>query len=380
MKYIFITGGVVSGLGKGITAASLGRLLINRGFKVTIQKLDAYINIDTRLMSPLEHGEIFVTEDGTECDVDVGHYERFLGRNFARNNNWTMGKIYSNVIARERKGGYHGKNIQVIPQVTNEIKSVMRSVAEDNDIVIVEVGGTVGDIEQMAYIEAIRQFRKELGEGNSLSIHVTLVPYLKCSKEIKTKPTQNSVRDLAQFGVFADFVICRTDEHVKLDLATREKIAMFCSLDGPQCVIHNRDCASIYEVPILLSEQEFDNSILEKLGLVAFSDNLSEWRDMVSRMYAPKDREITVAIVGKYVATPDAYYSIGEAVRHACLECNVGVTVKYFDPKDKSEKVDLKILADKKPYTDKKPRAPQFSSRPYAPHPHFVDLIKSVLN
>ena len=378
MKYIFVTGGVVSGLGKGITAASIGRLLINRGFRVTIQKLDPYLNVDPGIMSPLEHGEVFITEDGAECDVDVGHYERFIGRNFSRNNNLTSGRIYSTVINRERTGEYNGKTIQVIPHITNEVKDVMRSIGLDKDIVIVEVGGTVGDMEQMAFIEAIRQFRKELGFGNSISVHVTLVPNVH--GEIKTKPTQHSVREISQMGVYPDFVICRTTSDTELTEDTRKKIAMYCNLDGPEFVIHNKDCATIYQVPIMMKEQKLDDLIFAKLGLSAPEGDLSDWKKMVEGMLSPRKVNYNVSIIGDYVATEDAYYSITEALKHAGLACKVGINVKYVHTKDaeKIKNADLKIFADKAPYVGKKPRPPQFSSKPYAPNKHFVDLIKNI--
>jgi len=334
-KYIFVTGGVVSGLGKGITAASLGRLLINRGLRVTCQKLDPYINVDPGTMNPCEHGEVWVTDDGAETDLDIGHYERFLGQSFSKYNCSTSGQIYNSVITKERAGDYLGRTIQVIPHITNEIKDTMKRVAENYDIVIVEVGGTVGDIEQMAHIEAIRQFRKELGANNSISIHVTLVPYLQASGEIKTKPTQASVKDLAQLGVFADIVVARTNADVELDGHTRRKIAMFCGLDGAECVIHNKDCRTIYEVPCILKEQKMDDIVLQKLQLNAKTDNLKDWSSMVEKMVNPKSEKI-VAIVGKYTAVPDAYMSVTEATKHAGFNCGVGIKIKLID----SEKIE----------------------------------------
>ncbi|MDR0850696.1 MAG: CTP synthase [Christensenellaceae bacterium] len=343
-KYIFITGGVVSGLGKGITAASLGRLLINRGLKVTIQKLDPYINVDPGTMSPYQHGEVFVTDDGAETDLDIGHYERFLGRSFSKDCNYTTGKIYSSVIAKERAGEYLGKTVQVVPHITNEIIDAMKSVAGGEDIVIVEVGGTIGDIEGMAYIEAIRQFRKELGPKGSLSVHVTLIPYLDCSGEIKTKPTQNSVRDLSRMGVTPDIVVCRTNADVILDSETRDKVAMFCNLDSPSDVILNQDCRSIYEVPILLKQQKFDDIVLKKLGLKASKDSLGTWKKMVKSM-TQKHVIKTIAIVGKYVAVPDAYISVTEAVKHAGLACGVSVSVKLIDSEDIEKQGAEKLLS-----------------------------------
>ena len=330
-KYIFVTGGVVSGLGKGITAASLGRLLINRGLKVTVQKLDPYLNVDPGTMNPCEHGEVFVTDDGTETDLDIGHYERFLGRSLNKTSSYTSGKIYSSVISKERKGDYLGKTIQIVPHVTNMIIEKMQSVAHGEDIVIVEIGGTVGDIEGMVYMEALRQFRKRLGPNNSLSIHVTLIPYLKSSGEIKTKPTQASVKELSQMGISADIVVCRTDEDITLDQYTREKIAMFCNLDSPDHVIHNKDCASIYQVPILLKEQKLDDLILQKLKLKAPKDSLSDWKDMVKQMLIKHESTKNIAIVGKYTHVSDSYISVTEAIKHATLANSIGVTIKLVD-------------------------------------------------
>ena len=334
-KYIFITGGVVSGLGKGITAASIGRLLMDRGLTVTVQKLDPYINVDPGTMSPYEHGEVFVTDDGAETDLDIGHYERFLGRSFGKNSNHTMGRIYSSVINKERSGEYLGKTVQVIPHVTNEVKSVMRSASNGEDIVIIEIGGTVGDIEQMVYVEAIRQFRKEIGIGNTLSVHVTLVPYMTVSGEIKTKPTQTSVRELSSSGVFPDIIVCRTDAEVVLDTDTRAKIAMFCGLDGPECVIHNRNCGTIYEVPLLLKDQKIDDIILDKLGLTAKAGDMKDWRKMVDKILLcgdkVKTRQLKIALVGKYAEMPDAYMSIMESIRHACWSLGVGPNITLID-------------------------------------------------
>jgi CTP synthase len=329
-KYIFVTGGVVSGLGKGITAASLGRLLINRGLRVTCQKLDPYINVDPGTMNPCEHGEVWVTDDGAETDLDIGHYERFLGQSFTKFNSCTSGQIYNRVITKERAGEFLGRTIQVIPHITNEIIDTMKCVAENNDIVIVEVGGTVGDMEQMAFIESIRQFRRELGANNSLSIHVTLVPFLNSSGEIKTLPTRHSVQRLAESGVFADIVVARTNADITLDEHTRRKIAMFCGLENAECVIHNPDCASIYAVPKILKEQKMDDIVLQKLQLTAQSDDLKNWNKMVEKMLNPKCQK-TVAIVGKYTSVPDAYMSVTEATKHAGFDCGVGVKIKLVD-------------------------------------------------
>lgn len=330
-KYIFVTGGVVSGLGKGITAASLGKLLRLRGYKVSVQKIDPYLNIDPGTMSPYEHGEVFVTDDGAETDLDIGHYERFLDINCSRKSGITSGQIYSSILTKERRGDYLGHTVQIVPHVTNEIKEYMRSIGEGQDIVIIEIGGTVGDMEQAVYIEAIRQFRHELGSGNSVSIHVTLIPYIASSGEIKTKPTQNSVKDLQQQGVFADVLVCRTTADVELDQEHRDKIAMFCSLDNPEDVIHNRDCRTIYEVPLMFAKQNFDTIVLKKLNLKLNKCDLTAWSQMVEKLCDDSLPEVTVAIVGKYVAVADAYISVTEALKHAGIVNNVRVNVRLVD-------------------------------------------------
>ncbi|MBO4726145.1 MAG: CTP synthase [Clostridia bacterium] len=330
-KYIFVTGGVVSGLGKGITAASLGKLLRLRGYKVSVQKIDPYLNIDPGTMSPYEHGEVFVTDDGAETDLDIGHYERFLDINCSRKSGITTGQIYSSILTKERRGDYLGHTVQIVPHVTNEIKDYMRAIGEGQDIVIIEIGGTVGDMEQAVYIEAIRQFRHELGAGNSVSVHVTLIPYIASSGEIKTKPTQNSVKDLQQQGVFADVLVCRTTADVELDQEHRDKIAMFCSLDNQEDVIHNRDCRTIYEVPLMFAKQNFDTIVLKKLGLKLNQCDLTAWTKMVDKLCDDSLPEVTVAIVGKYVAVADAYISVTEALKHAGITNNVRVKVKLVD-------------------------------------------------
>jgi len=343
-KYIFITGGVVSGLGKGITAASLGRLLVNRGLRVTIQKLDPYINVDAGTMSPYQHGEVFVLDDGAETDLDIGHYERFLGRHFTRDCNSTMGKIYQSVIAKERRGEYLGKDVQVVPHVTNEIKVTMRSVAKDNDIVIVEVGGTVGEIEGQTFVEAIRQFRKELGRGNSLSIHVTLVPYLAASGAIKTKPTQASVHSLVHMGISPDIIVCRTSADIELDIETRAKIADFCNLSDIANVIHNRDCETPYEVPLMLRDQNFDDIVLKKLGMRAPKNAMTEWRAMVRELKRTKPIK-KIAVVGKYVSTYDSYLSVLEAINHAAAASAVRAQIQLIDSVEVEEQGAAKLLA-----------------------------------
>jgi len=327
-KYIFVTGGVVSGLGKGITAASLGKLLRLRGYKVSVQKIDPYLNIDPGKMSPYEHGEVFVTNDGAETDLDIGHYERFLDINCCNKSDITSGQIYSSILSKERRGDYGGRTVQIVPHVTNEIKDFMRSIGEGQDIVIIEIGGTVGDMEQAVFIEAIRQFRRELGSNNSVSVHVTLIPYIASSGEIKTKPTQNSVKDLQRQGVFADVLVCRTTADVDLAQEHRDKIAMFCGLTDKEDVIHNRDCRTIYEVPLMFAKQNFDTIVLKKLNLKLNKCDLTAWSQMVEKLCDDSLPEATVAIVGKYAEVADAYISVTEALKHAGIGNNVRVNVK----------------------------------------------------
>ncbi len=327
-KYIFVTGGVVSGLGKGITAASLGKLLRLRGYKVAVQKIDPYLNIDPGQMSPYEHGEVFVTDDGAETDLDIGHYERFLDINCNYKSDITSGQIYSSILSKERRGDYAGHTVQIVPHVTNEIKDFMRAVGEGQDIVIIEIGGTVGDMEQAVFIEAIRQFRHELGANNSVSVHVTLIPYIASSGEIKTKPTQNSVKDLQRLGVFADVLVCRTTADVDLAQEHRDKIAMFCGLNNQEDVIHNRDCRTIYEVPLMFAKQNFDTIVLKKLNLKLNKCNLADWTRIVEKLCDDKLPEATIAIVGKYVEVADAYISVTEALKHAGIVNDVRINVK----------------------------------------------------
>ena len=327
-KYIFVTGGVVSGLGKGITAASLGKLLRLRGYKVSVQKIDPYLNIDPGRMSPYEHGEVFVTDDGAETDLDIGHYERFLDINCCYKSDITSGQIYSSILSKERNGEYGGLTVQIVPHVTNEIKDFMRAIGEGQDIVIIEIGGTVGDMEQAVFIEAIRQFRHELGANNSVSVHVTLIPYIASSGEIKTKPTQNSVKDLQRMGVFADVLVCRTTADVELGQEHRDKIAMFCGLDNQEDVIHNRDCRTIYEVPLMFAKQNFDTIVLKKLNLKLNKCDLTAWGQMVDKLCDDSLPEATVAIVGKYTEVADAYISVTEALKHAGIVNDVRVNVK----------------------------------------------------
>ena len=344
-KYIFITGGVVSSLGKGITAASLGRLLKNRGLRVTVQKLDPYLNVDPGTMSPYQHGEVFVTDDGAETDLDIGHYERFLDESFNKNCNYTSGKIYSSIIKKEREGQYLGATVQVVPHVTNEIINAMKSVAGDDiDIVLVEVGGTVGDIEGLPFLEAIRQFRMELGEHNSVHIHVTLLPFLEAAGEVKTKPTQHSVKELTGLGLVPDIVVCRSNKGIEMPSSMKRKIAMFCSLKDERYVIHNKDSNCLYEVPLLLSEQKLDKVVLEILKLKAGRAKNGEWINMV-KSFNKNYLEKTIAIVGKYTMVPDAYISVTEAIKHAGIQNKIKAKIKLVDSEE-IEKYGAKKMLD----------------------------------
>ena len=310
-KHIFVTGGVVSSLGKGITAASLGRLLKARGYKVMMQKADPYLNVDPGTMSPFQHGEVFVTEDGKETDLDLGHYERFIDENLTRASNFTTGLIYQSLISRERAGDFLGGTVQVIPHVTNEIKGRFLRIEEQTqaDVVITELGGTIGDIEGQSFVEAIRQFRKEKGAGNTLVIHVSLVPYIAAAHEVKTKPTQHSVKELRSMGIQPDFIVCRSDHEV--DASIRAKIAHFCDVDEG-CVFENSDCPSIYDVPQHLASQGFDVKVCEKLGLDPRTSDMSEWDAFTDRMHSSNKRtDVTeIKVVGKYTQLPDAYLSV----------------------------------------------------------------------
>lgn len=331
-KYIFVTGGVVSSLGKGITAASLGRLLKNRGFNVTIQKFDPYINIDPGTMSPYQHGEVFVTDDGAETDLDLGHYERFIDINLSKRSNITAGKVYWSVINKERKGDYLGSTVQVIPHITNEIKeNVYRVGKEDNaDVVITEIGGTVGDIESLPFMEAIRQVKKEVGRNDVLYIHVTLVPYINAAGELKTKPTQHSVKELRSIGIQPDILVCRSEKHISDEM--KEKLALFCDVE-PDAVIENQTCDSIYEVPLMMQEQGLDDIVIRKLELENRPCNMEAWKEMVNKILNPT-QEITVAIVGKYVALHDAYLSVVEALGHAGIERGTKVNIRWVDSEE----------------------------------------------
>ncbi len=326
-KYIFVTGGVTSSLGKGIICASLGRLLVARGLRVTIQKLDPYINVDPGTMNPYEHGEVYVTDDGAETDLDLGHYERFLGIKTSQTNNVTTGRVYYDVITKERKGAYLGKTVQVIPHITDEIKAHVLKLgqSEDYDVVITEIGGTVGDIESLPYIEAMRQLRYDVGRKNTLSIHLTLVPYLAAAGELKTKPTQHSVKTLSESGLSPDLLVCRSE--YPLDSTIRQKIAQFCNVEIED-VIASLDAESIYEVPLLMLEEGLDARVIEKLGLPEKNADLNQWRDFVDKIKNPT-HEISIALVGKYVEHHDAYKSIVEALIHGGAMNDTRVNIKW---------------------------------------------------
>ena len=332
-KYIFVTGGVVSSLGKGITAASLGRLLKSRGYRVTIQKFDPYINIDPGTMSPYQHGEVFVTDDGAETDLDLGHYERFIDINLSKNSNTTTGKIYQSVINKDRRGDYLGGTVQVIPHITNEIKErVFRVGQQDNaDFVITEIGGTVGDIESLPFLEAIRQVKKDVGKNDVLYIHVTLVPYISAAGELKTKPTQHSVKELRSIGISPDIIVCRSEKPISKEM--REKMAMFCDVD-PEAVIQNLTARSIYEVPMLMEEQGLDTIVLRKLEMEDKPKDMQGWHDMVARILKKYDKKVTIAVVGKYVALQDAYISITESLRHAAVANEAELDIHWVNAEE----------------------------------------------
>ena len=329
VKYVFVTGGVVSGLGKGITAASLGRLLKARGYKVTMQKFDPYINIDPGTMNPVQHGEVFVTDDGAETDLDLGHYERFIDESLTKNSNVTTGKVYWTVLQKERRGDFGGGTVQVIPHITNEIKSRFHRNYNDNEteIAIIEVGGTVGDIESQPFLEAIRQFQHDVGPKNTCLIHVTLIPYLKASEELKTKPTQASVKDLQSMGIQPDILVCRS-EH-PLDDAIKNKIALFCNVP-PTHVLQNLDVDVLYEVPLVMEEEHLAQVACECLDLPCPEPDLTEWRSMINNWKHP-EKEVTVALVGKYIQLHDAYISVVEALKHGAVANHAQVHIKWVD-------------------------------------------------
>jgi len=329
-KFIFVTGGVVSSLGKGIAAASLGRLLVERGLRVTMMKFDPYLNVDPGTMSPFQHGEVFVTDDGAETDLDLGHYERFIDRSLSQANNVTTGRIYLNVITKERRGEYLGSTVQVIPHITDEIKSAMRRVAPENDIVIVEIGGTVGDIESQPFLEAIRQFRHDVGRENAIFVHLTLIPYIAAAGELKTKPTQHSVRELMQLGIQPDILIVRTERPLSDDI--KRKIALFCNVEFG-AVIESPDVKSIYQIPLKFKEQGIDDKVLQKFGLDRPAPDLAPWKEMVQRIVAPHER-VRVAVVGKYTDFVDSYKSVQESLIHGGIANDVGVDISWVSSDD----------------------------------------------
>ncbi|MBI4365535.1 MAG: CTP synthase [Deltaproteobacteria bacterium] len=329
-KFIFMTGGVVSSLGKGLAAASIGALLENRGLKITLQKLDPYLNVDPGTMSPFQHGEVFVTDDGAETDLDLGHYERFTTARLTKCNNVTTGKIYYSVIEKERRGDYLGRTVQVIPHVTDEIKACIQRIAQEVDLAIVEVGGTVGDIESLPFLEAIRQMQADVGKGNVLYIHVTLVPHIATAGELKTKPTQHSVQKLREIGIQPDILLCRCDRELAQDL--RNKISLFCNIDA-DCVISARDVANIYEVPLRFHEQGLDEKIAERLNIWTRTPDLSEWRRLCQRVTEMK-QEVRIGIVGKYVHFTDSYKSLNEALTHAGIVNQAVVKLRFIEAEE----------------------------------------------
>ena len=337
-KYIFVTGGVVSSLGKGIAAASIGRLLKERGLRVTLQKFDPYINVDPGTLSPFQHGEVFVTDDGAETDLDLGHYERFLDQSLSQANNITTGRIYQTVISKERRGDYLGSTVQVIPHITDEIKSAIRRLAPENDVVITEIGGTVGDIESLPFLEAIRQFRQDVGRQNAIFVHLTLIPYIAAAGELKTKPTQHSVRELMEIGIQPQVLICRTEHPLSEEL--RRKIALFTNVESDG-VIEARDMESIYEVPLSLKKQGLDEVILQRLGLETPEPDLSGWSRMVETIKHPKSGQARIAVVGKYTALVDSYKSIQEALIHGGIANDVKVEIEWLSSERFGEHEDV---------------------------------------
>ncbi|MDD5543157.1 MAG: CTP synthase [Acidobacteriia bacterium] len=327
MKYIFVTGGVASGLGKGLAASSIGALLESRGLRVTLMKFDPYLNVDPGTMSPFQHGEVFVTDDGAETDLDLGHYERFTNARLTKDNNWTTGRIYELIIAKERRGDYLGKTVQVIPHVTNEIKAAIKKVSHDVDVVIVEIGGTVGDIESQPFLEAIRQMRNEIGRDNSVFVHLTLVPFIHASGELKTKPTQHSVKELRSIGIQPDILLCRTDRFLSKEL--KSKISLFCNVPE-DCVITAKDVDSIYEVPFVFHQEGIDKCLERLLRLPEYDPDLSQWRQLVERLQHPHD-EVVIGIVGKYVEFEDSYKSLKEALVHGGVAHNLKTQIRWIE-------------------------------------------------
>ena len=343
-KYVFVTGGVVSGLGKGITAASLGRLLKARGLKVAAQKLDPYVNVDPGTMSPYQHGEVFVTEDGAETDLDLGHYERFIDENLNKYSNLTTGKVYWNVLNKERKGEYLGETVQVIPHITNEIKEFIYKVGKktDADVIITEIGGTVGDIESQPFLEAIRQISLELPEEDCIFLHVTLVPYLSGSNEHKSKPTQHSVKEMREIGIVPDVIIARCD--VPLEDSIKSKIALFCNV-RKECVIENLTVSNLYEAPLMLEKQNFSNIVLNKLKLTTPEPDMTEWNEMLTRVASRKEK-VVIGLVGKYVKLHDAYLSVAESLRHAGYENGCKVDIRWIDSEEITDENAAEILEE----------------------------------
>ena len=332
VKYVFVTGGVVSGLGKGITAASLGRLLKARGYKVTMQKFDPYINIDPGTMNPIQHGEVFVTDDGAETDLDLGHYERFIDESLTKNSNVTTGKVYWSVLQKERRGDFGGGTVQVIPHITNEIKSrfYRNFTSEETHIAIIEVGGTVGDIESQPFLEAIRQFQHEVGHENAILIHVTLIPYIKASGELKTKPTQASVKELQGMGIQPDIIVCRSEQ--PLDQGLKDKIALFCNVPNSH-VLQNLDVEYLYEAPLAMEKENLAKVVCESLKLDCPEPDLADWKQMVNDLRHP-DKEVKIALVGKYIALHDAYISVVEALKHGGIAEHATVNIKWVDSEE----------------------------------------------
>ena len=330
-KYIFVTGGVVSSLGKGIAAASIGRLLVERGLRVTIQKFDPYINVDPGTLSPFQHGEVFVTDDGAETDLDLGHYERFVGESLSQANNITTGRIYQDVITRERRGEYLGATVQVIPHITDAIKGAIRRLAPAHDVVITEIGGTVGDIESLPFLEAIRQYRQEVGREHTLFIHLTLIPYIAAAGELKTKPTQHSVRELMQIGIQPDILVCRSEHPIGPEM--RRKIALFTNVDVAS-VIEALDVDTIYQVPLEYHAQRLDEQVVTKLGLHVPRPDLTPWRELVGRIREPRNGRVRISVVGKYVALVDSYKSVQEALIHGGIANDAGVEIDWLSSED----------------------------------------------
>jgi CTP synthase len=339
-KYIFVTGGVVSSLGKGLAAASIGALLEGHGYKVTLQKFDPYINVDPGTMSPYQHGEVYVTDDGAETDLDLGHYERFTSMTATRNNNWTTGKIYMSVLQKERRGDYLGRTVQVIPHITNEIKDCIRAVGRDVDIVLVEIGGTVGDIESLPFLEAIRQFRQDVGRENAVYVHLTLVPYIGAAGELKTKPTQHSVRDLRSIGIQPDMLLCRTDRPLPRDV--KQKIGLFCDV-AEEAVITARDVSTIYEVPLVLREEGLDRVLLKLLGLPEGESRMEPWEALVDRIKNPSD-EITIHVVGKYTGYEDSYKSLNEALYHGGFAHRTRINIQWVESEALEQEAGTRLL------------------------------------